>query len=98
MTNAERQQRHQDRVRARLCKRAPKERASPAVIAPPPAQDGEGHCFLCRRPVEKVEALIATGRKRSRPEASLLCFHASACRLGLDRWPQRANGPSLGQR
>jgi hypothetical protein len=32
-------------------------------------------------------------RKRSRAEASPLCVHASACGLGLDRWPQRADGP-----
>ena len=31
-------------------------------------------------------------------EASLLCVHASACGLGLDRWPQRADGRSLGRR
>ena len=24
--------------------------------------------------------------------------HASACGLGLDRWPQRVDGPSLGRR
>jgi hypothetical protein len=66
MTNAKRQQRHRDRVRARSSKPAPKGRASPAVVAPdvtsqvrPPARAREGHCFLCRRPVEKVEGLIA---------------------------------------
>ena len=26
------------------------------------------------------------------------CVHESACGLGLDRWPQRANGPSVGPR
>jgi hypothetical protein len=37
-------------------------------------------------------------RKRSRDEASPLCVQASACRLGLDRWPQHTDGPSLGRR
>ena len=27
-----------------------------------------------------------------------LCVHASACGLGLDRWPQRADGPSVVRR
>ena len=31
-------------------------------------------------------------------EVSRLCVHASACGLGLDRWPQRADRPSLGRR
>ena len=31
-------------------------------------------------------------------EVSLLCVHSSACGLGLDRPPQRADGPSLGRR
>jgi hypothetical protein len=29
-------------------------------------------------------------------EASPLRVHASACGLGLDRWPQRADRPSMG--
>src|SRR5262249_3703675 len=37
-------------------------------------------------------------RKRSRAEASPLCFHASAYGLGLDRGPQRADRPSVGPR
>ena len=32
------------------------------------------------------------------PVDSPLCVHSSACGLGLDRWPQRADGPSLGRR
>jgi putative ABC transport system substrate-binding protein len=28
---------------------------------------------------------------------SRLCVHSSACGLGLDRWPQRADGPSFGR-
>ena len=31
-------------------------------------------------------------------EASPLCVHSSSCGLGLDGWPQRADGPSLGGR
>ena len=30
--------------------------------------------------------------------ASPLCVHSSACGLGLDRWPQRADGPSVARR
>jgi putative ABC transport system substrate-binding protein len=29
---------------------------------------------------------------------SAFCVHASACGLGLDRWPQRADGPSVVRR
>jgi hypothetical protein len=35
-------------------------------------------------------------RKRSRGEDHLLCVHSSACGLGVDRWPQRADRPSGG--
>jgi putative ABC transport system substrate-binding protein len=38
------------------------------------------------------------GPKRSSGEVCVLCVHASACGLGLDRRPQRADGPSLGRR
>ena len=31
-------------------------------------------------------------------EASPLPVHASACELGLDRWPQRADGASMARR
>ena len=31
-------------------------------------------------------------------EGLRLCVHASACGLGLDRGPQRADGPSVGPR
>ena len=27
-----------------------------------------------------------------------LCVHSSACGLGLDRWPQRVDRPSVGRR
>ena len=37
-------------------------------------------------------------RKRSRGEDSPLCIHSSAGGLKLDRWPQRTDGPSVGQR
>jgi DNA invertase Pin-like site-specific DNA recombinase len=37
-------------------------------------------------------------RKRFRGEVSGLRVHASACELGLGRWAQRADGPSLGPR
>ena len=37
-------------------------------------------------------------RKRSRGEVFHLCAHSSACGLGLDRGPQRADRPSLGGR
>jgi hypothetical protein len=40
----------------------------------------------------------AARRKRSRDEASTLLVHSNACGLGLDRWPQRADGASLGPR
>jgi putative ABC transport system substrate-binding protein len=42
--------------------------------------------------------LAHTGRgKRARGEDFGLCVHASPCGLGLDRWPQRTVGPSLGR-
>jgi hypothetical protein len=34
-------------------------------------------------------------RKRSRDEDCRLCVHSCACGLGLDRWPQRAEGMRL---
>jgi hypothetical protein len=37
-------------------------------------------------------------RERSRVEDFRICVHASACGLGLDRWSQRADGPSVGPR
>src|SRR5262249_4812827 len=37
-------------------------------------------------------------RNRSRGEDLRLCVHESACGLGMDQWPQRADGPSLGRR
>jgi hypothetical protein len=36
-------------------------------------------------------------RKRFRVEGSYLCVHSSACGPRLDRWPQRADGPSVGR-
>ena len=40
----------------------------------------------------------AVRRERSHVEASPLRIHASACGLGLDRWPQRADGSPVGRR
>ena len=37
-------------------------------------------------------------RKRSVCEASTFCAYASSCGLGLDRWPQRADGLSVARR
>ena len=36
--------------------------------------------------------------ERSRGEDYLLRVHSSACKFGLDRWPQRADRASLGRR
>jgi hypothetical protein len=45
--------------------------------------------------MRRIGGLIPGRRKRSRGEGSPLCVHASACGLGLGRWPQRADGPSF---
>jgi hypothetical protein len=42
--------------------------------------------------------VLMPGDENDSAEGSPLCVHASACGLGLDRWPQRADGPSLGWR
>jgi hypothetical protein len=47
------------------------------------------------RPHEAHRRALAGRRKRSLLEGSHLCVHSSAFALGLDRWPQRADGPSV---
>jgi putative ABC transport system substrate-binding protein len=41
------------------------------------------------RPSAAARRAHAVRRKRDRGEGPRLCVHASACRIGLDRWPQR---------
>ena len=48
--------------------------------------------------VRRIGVLIGLDENDPLGEASPLCTHASACGLGMDRWPQRADGPSLGRR
>ena len=48
--------------------------------------------------VRRIGVLMAYDEKRSRGEDYRLCAHSSACGLGMDRWSQRADGPSLGRR
>jgi hypothetical protein len=48
--------------------------------------------------VRRIGVLMGGDEKRPRAEASPLCVHASTCGLGLDRWPHRADGPSMGRR
>jgi hypothetical protein len=38
------------------------------------------------------------GRRRSQGEGPTFCIHGGACSIGLGRWPQFANGDSLGWR
>jgi len=42
--------------------------------------------------------LLMGATKTIPAEDSVLRVHASACGPGLDRWPQRADRPSLGRR
>ena len=51
-------------------------------------QDGRVRC---------IGVLMGTDENDPEGGASLLCVHASACGLGLDRWPQCADGRSLGR-
>jgi putative ABC transport system substrate-binding protein len=48
--------------------------------------------------MRRIGVLMGLDEKRSCGEASHVCIHASACGLGLDRWPQHADGPSVGRR
>jgi hypothetical protein len=43
---------------------------------------------------------VLTARAENDPVAKTLvsAVHAGACGLRLDRWPQRADGPSVGRR
>jgi putative ABC transport system substrate-binding protein len=54
------------------------------AIQPTPAFAAAGGLMRHRR-------AHAARRKRSRAEDFRFCVHASACGLGLDRWPQRAD-------
>jgi putative ABC transport system substrate-binding protein len=54
-----------------------------------------------RREFAEAGGLMSYGRhttKQSRAEASRLCIQSSAFEPGLGRWPQHADGPSLGRR
>jgi hypothetical protein len=44
--------------------------------------------------VRRIGALIPLDGKRSHRESFYLCIYSSACGLGLDRWPQCADGLS----
>jgi putative ABC transport system substrate-binding protein len=46
--------------------------------------------------VRRIGVLIAGDEND--PVSKALRVHASTCGLGLDRWPQRADGRSLGRR
>ena len=42
---------------------------------------------------------VLTGLDENDPQSKIsFCVHASACGLGLDRWPEPEDGPSLGRR
>ena len=45
-----------------------------------------------------AKELVGVRRKRSPGEGWVLRVRASACGPGLDRWPQRADGPSVARR
>ena len=48
--------------------------------------------------VRRIGVLMSLDEDDPTGEASRLRVHASTCGLGLDRWPQRADGPSVGRR
>ena len=48
--------------------------------------------------MRRIGVLMPFNENDSEMKLSLLCVHTSACGLGLDRRPQRADGPSLGRR
>ena len=48
--------------------------------------------------VRRIGVLMGGDENDPEGKASRLRIYASACGVGLDRWPQRADGPSLGRR
>ena len=48
--------------------------------------------------VRRIGVLVPNDENDPYGKASSLCVHSCACGTGLDRWPQRADGPSLGRR
>ena len=48
--------------------------------------------------VRRIGVLMALDENDPEAKTSHLRVHSSACGLGLDRWPQRADGPSVGRR
>ena len=48
--------------------------------------------------VRRIGLLMPIDETTPLSKTSRFCVHASACGLGLDRWPQRADRPSWGRR
>ena len=48
--------------------------------------------------MRRIGVLTGGDEKRSRAKDLRFRVHASACGLGVDGWPQRADRPSLGRR
>jgi hypothetical protein len=48
--------------------------------------------------VRRIGVLMPFDENDLQGKGICLCSHASACGLGLDRWAQRADRPSVGRR
>jgi hypothetical protein len=48
--------------------------------------------------VRRIGVLMPFDENEPVAKTLVFCVHASACRLGLDRWPLRADGPSVARR